>query len=242
MVSMSSESLPISRTTGGTCIYCNEQRPITRDHVPPRSIFPDPKPANLITVPSCHDCNAAFRLDDEYFRTFVVTGSYQNSRARSLWDRKIVGSPNAESIRRILRTSMKDFEVRSPSGLYLGKAPAVFLDARRTLRVAARIILGLWWHHYRIRPEPSIRIYAGRLWRLEGMEQILGACQKASIGGDVFAYAHGVPPEDAHQSVWFLQFYTRLIFFVLAVRRRHLESEWMFEVPRGSLMRSEIDG
>jgi hypothetical protein len=195
----------------------------------------------MITVPARHDCNAAFKLDDEYFRTFVVAGSYQNSKARSLWDRKIIGSPNAESIRQILRRSMKDFEIRSPSGLHLGKAPAVLLDARRTLRVAARISLGLWWHHYQIRPEPSIKIYAGRLWKLDGMEQILNACQKASIGEDVFTYAQGVPPEDVHQSIWFLQFYTGLTFFVLAVRRQHIKSDWMFEVPRSSLMRRQGD-
>jgi hypothetical protein len=225
-----------------TCIYCGEPRPLTRDHVPPQSIFPNPKPSNLITVPARQDCNGGFKLDDEYFRTFVVTGSYRSSAARSLWDRKTIGSPNAESIRQILRRSMKDFEIRSPSGLYLGNAPALLLDARRTLRIAARIVLGLWWHHYRTRPESSIKILAGRLWSLDGMEHILSACQKASIAGDVFAYAHGVPPEDTHQSVWFLQFYSSLLFLVVATRQQHAENESMFEVPRDLLMRRKGDG
>jgi hypothetical protein len=229
-------------TRNGNCTYCGERRRLTRDHVPPRSIFPDPKPANLITVPACHDCNDAFKLDDEYFRTFVITGNFQNLAARNLWDRKIIGSPNAETIRQILRRSMKDFELRSAAGLYLGNALAVCLDAQRTLRIAARIVLGLWWHHYRTRPEPSIKIYAGRIWKLDGMEAILSACRKSSIGADVFAYAHGVPPEDTNQSVWFLQFFGGLMFFVFAVRSQQIESEWMFEVARASLMWRKADG
>jgi hypothetical protein len=226
----------------GNCTYCGRQGLVTRDHVPPRSIFPDPKPQRLVTVPACEGCNEAFKVDDEYFRTFVITGNFQNLAARNLWDRKIIGSPNAETIRRILRRSMKDFELRSPGGLYLGKAPAVCLDARRTLRIAARIVLGLWWYHYRTRPEPSIKIYAGRIWKLDGMEPILNACRRSSIGGDVFAYAHGVPSEDTNQSVWFLQFFGGLTFFVLAVRRQQIESEWMFEVARASLMGRKANG
>jgi hypothetical protein len=225
----------------GMCIYCGELGPITRDHVPPQSIFPDPKPADRIAVPACRACNDAFKLDDEYFRTFLVAGSYKNSGARGLWNQKIIGSPNADSIRQILRGSLRDFELKSPSGLYLGKAPAVFLDARRTLRIAARVVLGLWWYHFGTRPECSIRIHAGRLWDLSAMKQILDACQKSSIGGDVFAYAYGVPPEDTQQSVWFLQFYSCITFFVLAVRKP-VESEWMFEVMRGSLMRRNNSG
>ncbi len=68
------------------------------------------------------------------------------------------------------------------------------------------------------------------------MKQILDACQKSSIGGDAFTYAYGVPLEDTQQSVWFLQFYSCITFFVLAVRQ-HVESEEMFEVMRDSLMR-----
>lgn len=226
-----------SRRREGMCVYCGpSESQLTRDHIPPQSIFPKPKPANLVTVPACRACNDAFKLDDEYFRTFVVTGGFQNSAARNLWNQKIIGSPNANSIRQILRGSLRDFELKTPSGLYLGKAPAVLLDARRTLRIAARIVLGLWWHHFRTRPEPSIKIHAGRLWDLSPMKQILDACQKSSIGGDVFTYAYGVATEDTQQSVWFLQFYSSITFFVLAVRQP-VESEGMFEVTRDSLMR-----
>src|SRR5947208_269514 len=54
----------------GECVYCGKVGPITMDHVPPRLLFPDPKPA-LITVPSCFKCNSSASKDDEYFRLVV---------------------------------------------------------------------------------------------------------------------------------------------------------------------------
>jgi 5-methylcytosine-specific restriction endonuclease McrA len=53
----------------GECAYCGDVGIITRDHVPPKGIFPKPRPANLITVPACSKCHSQqTSRDDEYFR------------------------------------------------------------------------------------------------------------------------------------------------------------------------------
>src|SRR5262245_49333630 len=52
----------------GECVYCGKFRPLTDDHIPPRNLYPDPPPDNLITVPSCRPCNGGTSKDDEYFR------------------------------------------------------------------------------------------------------------------------------------------------------------------------------
>src|SRR5208283_2514674 len=56
----------------GECLYCGRVRPLTRDDVPPKNLFPKPRPSNLITVPSCQKCNQSFMLDDEYFRLVIA--------------------------------------------------------------------------------------------------------------------------------------------------------------------------
>jgi len=38
------------------------------DHIPPKTIFGDKKPSDLITVPACEGCNNGCSLDDEYFK------------------------------------------------------------------------------------------------------------------------------------------------------------------------------
>jgi len=48
------------------CVYCTEAQGTTKDHVPPKSFFPEPRPANLITVPSCKKCNSGAAMDDNY--------------------------------------------------------------------------------------------------------------------------------------------------------------------------------
>jgi hypothetical protein len=57
----------------GICVYCGQSdNQITVDHIPPKNLFPDPKPSNLITVPCCLRCNQKAAKDDEYFRTVIT--------------------------------------------------------------------------------------------------------------------------------------------------------------------------
>ena len=62
-----------SKIREGACIYCGVVGTLTKDHVPPRNLFPKPH-LGLITVPSCAGCNGSFKLDDEYFRLAITTG------------------------------------------------------------------------------------------------------------------------------------------------------------------------
>jgi len=52
----------------GRCAYCSETADLTRDHIPPKSLFRKPLPDDLITVPCCLTCNNGRSKDDEYFR------------------------------------------------------------------------------------------------------------------------------------------------------------------------------
>jgi len=71
------------------CVFCGDPA-TTRDHVPPKGVFPDPKPSDLITVPACDSCNSDTKLDDEYFRWLVATGSGGNEDAFKLIKNRIV--------------------------------------------------------------------------------------------------------------------------------------------------------
>ena len=53
------------------CVYCGSEENITREHIPPKALFPPPKPSNLITVPACNTCNGKKSIDDEYFNWFL---------------------------------------------------------------------------------------------------------------------------------------------------------------------------
>ena len=49
----------------------------TRDHVPPRCLLEKPFPPGLLTVPSCHDCNNGFSLDEQYLQIVLAHISFE---------------------------------------------------------------------------------------------------------------------------------------------------------------------
>jgi hypothetical protein len=64
---------------------------LTRDHIPPKNLFPPPLPEDLITVPCCYECNNAAHKDDEYLR--FLSGLYNTSAmGKQIWKEKVVGS------------------------------------------------------------------------------------------------------------------------------------------------------
>ena len=60
------------------CIYCQINPADTVDHVPPKGLFKEPRPVDLIIVPACSTCNNSFSKDDEYFRILHWNGVRRN--------------------------------------------------------------------------------------------------------------------------------------------------------------------
>ena len=60
------ERIRRGRFRGHPCIYCAVEPGTSLDHVPPRNLFPKPRPANLPAVPCCERCRRTQLLDDEF--------------------------------------------------------------------------------------------------------------------------------------------------------------------------------
>lgn len=70
------------------CVFCGATAK-TRDHVPPKCIFPDDRRINLRTVPACEICNSKTKKDDEYFRMVLATAANDSNAAGSVLKKKI---------------------------------------------------------------------------------------------------------------------------------------------------------
>jgi hypothetical protein len=57
--------------SNNVCVYYGSTEALTDDHIPPKTLFPKARPANLITVRSCRSCNEGASKDDEYFRLVI---------------------------------------------------------------------------------------------------------------------------------------------------------------------------
>src|ERR1700730_6434575 len=56
------------------CYWCGAE-PTSRDHVPPRNLFPKHMRTDLQTVPACSEHNQAFKKLEERMRFYLQVGS-----------------------------------------------------------------------------------------------------------------------------------------------------------------------
>lgn len=210
-------------TDDRVCTYCGLTENLTNDHVPPKCLFLSPRPTDLITVPACKECNNAFSKDDEFFRALVAiqADAAGNRVGQRIWDEKVIASTMKRSpaLKRDLAKGITTVEVRSYSGLYLGKSPALPFPKKRINRVVERIVRGLLWHHYRIKPGPAIHFQIRMDPEIGDIPfSFESHANLSSVGGTVFQYRHNTAIEDPEQSIWLLRFYSTTTFLVLLIR------------------------
>lgn len=133
------------------CAYCGGSENLTRDHIPPKALFPAPRPHDLLTVPACSRCNSSFEKDDEYFRVYcstVHTGA-SDPAGRRAFDvvLRSLARPEAKGLAKEITRAFRLVEMRTEAGLILGKRPVVRIDSGRVQRVADRIMQALYVHH-----------------------------------------------------------------------------------------------
>jgi len=130
-------------------VICGERVATARDHLPPRGIFPKPRPADLLTVPCCQECNVAASKWDERFRVYLSLHiARHESGWRSVLDEQVLPSVNHnERLRREILASAESVLLRTPAGIDLGPAVKIDWDSEAHDRVVERVIRGLHFHH-----------------------------------------------------------------------------------------------
>jgi hypothetical protein len=179
------------------CIYCGSTTEPTRDHVPPRAVFPKPRPKNLLTVPACRACNSAAAADDEYFAA-VLRAATQAP----------VPSPASP-----------------PLGFGLTLAPDV--DLSRVHRVVARVVRGLYYretgHRFGLYEPLDVHCNASLAGcppelLLHLRDRILDPLLTwpvKQVGERVFAYRFWHSPDRPFVSAWQFTFFAAVPFLVL---------------------------
>ena len=214
------------------CVYCGLEEPDvrdrTRDHIPPKNLFPEPRPSDLITVPCCRQCNSSASEDDEYFR-FVLTSRIDTSdhpeaeKVRQSIFRSLQ-RPEAEGFKDLLRENMIDVDVHTTSGIYLRKGAGIRISHKRLNRVAERIVRGLYWYTFEVRL-PSDWTAVCRSDAIltvndkemqEYIAAVFGPMLKQPpariIGNHVFEYWYQVEKDCNYSTAWLLRFYGSMDF------------------------------
>jgi hypothetical protein len=193
------------------CVFCG--RPATtRDHVPPKAFFLPPRPENLVTVPACASCNNGASESDDRFRNFVsLRVGVGNSKRLDLWKSKVLPGirRNRKEFRRLVR-SMRDVEVYTPGGIYLGMATQCAFEAEPHDSGIRRTVRGLYWYQFKeaLPPEIPIEVLVlGQNWKA-ALGPLLPMMQLCDIGGpETFQYAFGRVADAPTASLWVFNFF-----------------------------------
>lgn len=133
----------------GTCTYCGEAALVTRDHIPPVSLFPKPRPSNLVTVPSCRKCNSGASMDDEYFRlNLSIRHSAKRPLSKSIADAALrgLGRDQHTRFRKTFFQGVREVDIKTLDGIYIERSGAYDVDLARLDKVAMRIVRGPYFH------------------------------------------------------------------------------------------------
>lgn len=210
------------------CVYCGGTEALTYDHVPPKCLFARPRPNNLITVRSCAKCNIGASDDDEYFRLMLSlelgTGEHDDVKKNLPAVLRSLGKPNKLPFARSILSTLRMVELKTPSGIYLGRELAYDVDLTRLDRVVARTIRGLFFREAqrRIPEDYSVVCYSESGLRdlpAEVIEELqrtiispLRSRAPKTIGNLVFSYWVQFVEDDPNVSAWLLEFYQRIRF------------------------------
>lgn len=132
------------------CYLCGSRNNLTKDHLFPRSLFPDPKPKNLITLDCCRKCQDNYMADEEYFRNMLIASKdvYETNGGKKIWDTKVLrGLTRTRGIQKQTFEKLKTVELKTQAGLFIGKQKAFLIDKERFDKVLEKFVRGLHFLH-----------------------------------------------------------------------------------------------
>lgn len=216
----------------GECAYCSDVGIITRDHVPPKGIFPKPRPENLITVPACRKCHSQqTSRDDEYFRNALNVREELSQHPDVLKTQPTIMrsllNPHKTGMLAEFLGNIRLIEYVTPAGIFIKQQLGVQQDMIRIRRVVQRTLNGLFYHHKQHRLPAS---YETLVFNDESVQKwpasVLDTYQEKvikpllaqnaiTLGNVVFSYRFGFNTADQNTTYWILVFYGRVSFFGL---------------------------
>ena len=216
-----------------SCIYCESGEDMTVDHIPPKALFPEPRPSNMLTVPCCKKCNESFSKDDEYFRTVLVSCApvffNQNVQAINSKLLRSLRRPEAAGLASTIRNNLHLADISTPGGIYLGTSPAMLVSADRINRVTDRIARGLFYitHDYPVPIGYEVTcVFKDATFSMpeEFIAQWRGFWKKpVNIGKNVFNYSYALCVDNPNGVIFVYWFYGKLWFYGYVLPNQEIE-------------------
>ena len=214
------------------CVYCLEREATTKDHVPPKCFFPPDDRPNLITVPSCLECNQKFSSSaDLEFQLSLTILSGQNPRAATKFQ-EIATSIAADSRRTAEFAERAElFWDTDESGLMLPRL-ALKSSGRQFQQQFVRVALALAWKQWRtlVPLDIPFEFHADPDRESMGLDDpsVWSNFSARTSVGEAFSYRHQPKPAELnHFFVWDVRFFDCVDWLI--IMRGDLKGEFPLE-------------
>jgi hypothetical protein len=191
------------------CAICGERDGTTRDHVPPKAIFPKPRPDNLITVPACPECNNGASDNDDLFKVFLsMQAAGNNEIARRLFHEKTLRTlERNQSLLSTIQEEVREINVVNNQGQLETRTGFLWNSVAHDA-VIERTIRGLYFHHTGLLVPYDTRLAVQWLRGVhEEILQNLHLFNEVVLGDNQVTYKYMVSENDPRHSVWLFDFY-----------------------------------
>ena len=205
------------------CIYCQSADATTDDHVPSKQLFPQPRPSDLITVPSCKECNDSWKQDEDYFRSMILFGnSGISDKGRQIWDQKLrrmYANGKDPGLQKRVSKSFKEVEVVTPSGLFVRNGLALEVDRHRIYRVIEKTVRGLYYFEHGQMLPASAKLETSHSYQLFPQDEsrlnrlLINMHAGTRTWPGIFEYKHVSATDQPTRTNWALLFYETVLFF-----------------------------
>jgi hypothetical protein len=180
------------------CAICGTSPATTRDHIPPKSLYPKPIDGdmNLNTVPACVQCNNGSSRDDEAFKVLIgiATGEFRDNPS------KLIDSL-AGTIGRSPRIASQIFSTKKAvltnlRGSILEPAVSITFDIEPYDRVVTRIVRALHW------------METNQALSLDSKVTVLPGHQiSQSLGSDLMQLLHRMPLKKLNKDTFLYRYH-----------------------------------
>ena len=197
------------------CSICGQKTvELSKDHVPPKSIFMEPRPKNSITVRACTRCNNGSSALDQKFGVYLsLHAANSNQIAEKLLKTSAMDTLNKnKKLTDNIIAGLRPAYLATESGVIYDKADVVLWDNEAYNSIIERTVRGLYFHHYKQVLGNKVGVTVCMLRKipaelLEFMEFF--AYNEIGHQGE-FVYKYMRSEENPLYSMWIFQFYNSL--------------------------------
>ena len=198
-----------------SCYLCGSIDNLTKDHIPPKNLFPTPKPNNLITVLCCKKCNEKFSLIDESFRVFTSSVINRSKAGEWIWNKKVMKSSFERSPKLKTATTKSLIPIETKINGITVKATGMTYSIKKTKDYLVRLTKGFTKH---FNPEIDLSHAKFKINNIIPNQQIVDMLYQKFFyierGNGVFKMWRMFVGENIPESVWVYVFYDGLMFMV----------------------------